>query len=589
MRDSARRVPFFGPSGRLDVYPPGRTTTRNNAAVAVALLTACVSSWAQVSVPLDQLPRPSEQPLPQAPSLVPKPEIVLPPLPRPDGPALSRGLTVTARAFRFVGNTVLSAEELERIAAPFVGRPIGNAELEELRQLVTRRYIEAGYVNSGAVIPDQDVADGVVTLQIVEGRVSQIVVGGAQGFRPGVLANRLALGVGPPLNVNDLQERMQLMLQDPLIAQLSAQLAPGIAPGEAVLRVDVAEAKRYLAGIALDDDRSPAVGAYQAQPFFAARNVLGLGDVLGVRGAFTSGVDEGTLTYGVPLTARGLALNARYVNTRSRIVEEPLDQLDISARSQAFDVGLSYPLWQTVQGEVSTTATLSRRSTRSYFLGEPSTFIPGAPDGKIVTAAVRLGVEGVWRTQAQVLAGRLLVSRGFDGLGSTIAPEEFPDSVFTTAIVQLQWVRLVGANGQFIARGDLQRAFDPLVGSEKYALGGLDSVRGYRKDALVRDSGRFVSAEVRYLIGRYPLIRGPAGGEGALRLAAFFDYGQVWDYAASDQKRPLSSAGPGIRWEPVRGSELALYYGRQLRTLNTPTETLPDRGFNVRLTLSYAF
>jgi hemolysin activation/secretion protein len=74
-----------------------------------------------------------------------------------------------------------------------------------------------------------------------------------------------------------------------------------------------------------------------------------------------------------------------------------------------------------------------------------------------------------------------------------------------------------------------------------------------------------------------------------LRVAAFFDYGQVWDYGAPDQKRPLSSVGPGIRWEPVRGSELVLYYGVQLRTLNTPTETLADRGVNVRLTLTYSF
>ncbi len=569
------------------------TASRNRArlvlAFAVGLAMAVPCAHAQVSVPLDQLPRPSDQPLPQAPLPVPKPGIVLPPLPKPEGPALSRGLTVTPRAFRFTGNTAVSTEALEAIAAPYVGRPIGNAELEELRQLITRRYIEAGYINSGAVIPDQDVADGTITLQVVEGRVTDIVVGGTQGFRPRVLANRLALGVGPPLNVNDLQERMQLVLQDPLVAQLSAQLAPGIAPGEAVLRVDVVEAKRYLAGFSVDDDRSPAVGAYQVQPFFFARNLLGVGDALGVRGGFTSGVDEGTLTYVAPLTARGLALSTRYVNTHSKVVEAPLDQLDISAKSEAFDVGLSQPLWQALRGEIAATATLSRRSTRSYFLGEPSPFIPGAPDGKVVTAAMRFGLEGSSRTQQQVLAGRVLVSRGFDGLGSTVAPGDVPDSVFTSLIVQAQWVRLIGANAQFIARGDVQRAYDPLTGSEKYSLGGLDSVRGYRKDALVRDSGRFVSAELRYLIGRWPLIKGPMGGEGPVRLAAFFDYGQVWDYGASDRKRALSSAGPGLRWEPLRGSELALYYGVQLRDLDTPTKALSDRGVNVRLTLSYAF
>src|SRR5262245_4705408 len=110
------------------------------------------------SIPPDQLPRPSDQPLPAPPPVVPKPPILLPPPPAPDAPALSRGVRVVAKGFRFVGNTIVPEEELQAIAAPYVGRELGNAELESLRLALTRRYVEAGYINSGAVIPDQDVS-----------------------------------------------------------------------------------------------------------------------------------------------------------------------------------------------------------------------------------------------------------------------------------------------------------------------------------------------------------------------------------------------------------------------------------------------
>jgi hemolysin activation/secretion protein len=559
---------------------------------ALALAAAATAAFGQASVPLNQLPRPSDQPLPAPPPQVPRPEIVVPPLPvPPEGPALSRGVTVTAKGFRFEGNTVIPEADLQAIAAPFAGRPLGNAELEELRQRLTRRYIEAGYINSGAVIPDQDVADGIITFRIVEGRLSDIVIGGDHHFDPALLRDRLALGAGPPLNVNELQERMQLMLQDPLIAQLSAQLAPGVAPGEAVLRVDVTEAPRYLAGIVLDNDRSPAVGSAQAQPFFAVRNLAGRGDVLSVRGAFTSGVQEGQAAYSLPLNARGTALNARYVRTNSRIMEAPLDQLDIFAHSEAFDVGVSQPLVQRLDGDLAGTFTYSHRSTKSYFLGQPSTLIPGAPNGVTVISALRFGLEGAMRSQSQVLAGRVLLSQGIDAFGATVAPPGIPDSRFTAILGQLQWVGLVGADGQLVLRADGQRANNPLLGSEKFSLGGLESVRGYPKDALVRDSGWFTSAEFRYRVANLSIPAGPLTGSGPVRVAAFYDYGRAWDYEGpTSGQRSLGSVGPGIRWEPLRGAELVLYYGHRLRELATGnSSSLANKGFNLRFTFAYAF
>jgi hemolysin activation/secretion protein len=57
--------------------------------------------------------------------------------------------------------------------------------LEALRLDLTRLYIDHGYIISGAIIPDQTVTDGVITLHRIEGRLHDIEVAGQRWFRSG--------------------------------------------------------------------------------------------------------------------------------------------------------------------------------------------------------------------------------------------------------------------------------------------------------------------------------------------------------------------------------------------------------------------
>ena len=59
---------------------------------------------------------------------------------------------------------------------------------------LTLHYVNNGYVNSGAVIPDQTVADGVITFDIIEGELTRIDLEGNKWFRDGYIRKRLALG-----------------------------------------------------------------------------------------------------------------------------------------------------------------------------------------------------------------------------------------------------------------------------------------------------------------------------------------------------------------------------------------------------------
>src|SRR6185436_2180938 len=61
---------------------------------------------------------------------------------------------VRVERIEFRGNTVFPTAELAALAQPLAGRRVSVAEIEDLRQKVTRQYVDRGYVNSGALIDE---------------------------------------------------------------------------------------------------------------------------------------------------------------------------------------------------------------------------------------------------------------------------------------------------------------------------------------------------------------------------------------------------------------------------------------------------
>jgi hemolysin activation/secretion protein len=163
-------------------------------------------------------------------------------------PGSSAGPRVLVTGIRWVGNTVFSDEELSGVAGDYLNREITFEELQELRLRVTRHYIDGGYINSGAVIPDQEIVSGEILINIVEGRLAGIDVSGNDRLRTPYIKSRLMTAAGPPLNINDLQEQVQILHQNPLIDGVNAELSPGLRLGEAILAAEVAEASLYVLG-----------------------------------------------------------------------------------------------------------------------------------------------------------------------------------------------------------------------------------------------------------------------------------------------------------------------------------------------------
>jgi hemolysin activation/secretion protein len=552
------------------------------ALAALCLLAAGAANLASAQAP--QLPPqtlPGEKPLP-APEFrrAPPPEIQLPPLAPPETGRVPYLPRVVVRKFRITGNTVVSDADLAKIAAPFENREITSTELEELRRQLTLYYVNRGYVNSGAVIPDQRITDGVVDIRIVEGRLSRIDVEGTRHFRPDYFSDRIALYAGPPLNLVNLEQGLQILLRDPLVSSINAQLAPGQRPGEAVLKASVAEAPRTDFGISLDNKLSPSLGEAAVSLFGELRNLTGRGDVLSGAFGFAEGIPyDVKLRYRTPLTVHDTAAAVYYEKAKSKVVQEPFDVLDITSEIETVGVQLSQPFYLTPNRTVGLAAALERRESHTTLLGEPFSFSPGVDNGKASVAVLCLVQDFVDRGREQVLAMRSTFSFGLDAFGSTVHEGGEPDSRFVAWLGQFQWVRRLAERGdQLLFRLNAQLTSDSLLPMEQFSVGGLDSVRGFRTNQLVRDRGYTASLEYRR-----PLFADPQGWQN-LQLALCVDTGGATNRVGPNpDPSHLTGIGAGLVWNPSRrfSAELYLADGRT-HVPEQPGHSLQDDGVYFR-------
>jgi len=500
-------------------------------------------------------------------------EPILPPLERSLGAEekLSEALNVLVKEFRFEGNTVFSDADLVAVVSSFANRKIDSGELEDARRAVTLHYVNQGYVNSGAVLEDQSVADGIITITVVEGRLSEIEVTGNKRLRAGFIANRIRRGAGDPLNLNQLQDELLIINENPNIQRINAELKPGTGRGESVLGVIVAEKMPWNLAMQSRNDRPPSVGGEVIELLAGHQNVSGNGDALEVRygvaqrspgGMKLSGIDNLGANYRLPLNSFDTTLLLGYNRSDFAIVEEPFTELDIKSHSDSYSVALRQPLYKTPGREFSMTIAGDRRHSESFLLGEPFSFSPGAVDGQATVSAVRFTQEWVDRNQSRVIALRSTLSWGIDVLGSTDDGTD-RDGKFVTWLGQAQYVRrLWDTANQLVLSANFQWSDDPLMTLEQLSLGGMGTVRGYRQNQMVRDLGAVGSIEFRVPI----FFR--KSGEPMVSLAPFFDYGNGWNQGSpTPHPRDLTSAGIGLLVTPHEKVHAQLYWGYPFRDL----------------------
>lgn len=552
-----------------------KKTVALQAGLAALLSIALARGFAQQPPVVE---RPSPRPL-EEPTLLPgKPAKVfeLPPVVESPAAPGQAGPTVEVKDITFEGNHAIPTAELQHIAKPFAGRAVTRAELEQLREAISRFYLERGYINSGAILPDDFYGDGIVRLQIIEGRIEEIRLSGMRRLRDRYIRDRLIQG-DEPLNVNILQERFQLLLADPLFSKINARLMPGSQLGLARIDLDVTRARPWDLNLFANNYRSPSVGSEAIGLNGHARNVTGLGDTL--NGTVQGGHHDNerySFGWSIPITGRTRA-HLRYDRGSSTVLEEPLASLDVESTLDSREVGAAHTLVETLRRHFSVGMTYVQRENATKLLGEPFSFVAGEGTGTSKISAWRVDQDFVQRWTRQALALRSTLTWGRTNTESTpVTADIVPPKHYLFWLGQLQFThRVLDKGSDFVVRTSMQFSRDRLVPLERFAIGGVATVRGYRENQVVRDQGYTATFEFRY-----PLWERTASRH-QLTVVPFLDYGEAWN--KHEPREQLASAGVGLEYR-FYGFAAELYYGKRLREPEVKTSgDLQDKGIHVQL------
>ena len=532
------------------------------------------------------------------PGLLPSPpKFDLPPLestPKKER-SLSKRINIFVREIRLSGHTVFTDKELKEITHNFEKRVVSNEELQTLRHQLTRYYIDHGYINSGVILPDQEIKDGLIYLRVIEGEMSEVKISGNDRLRPSYIENRITQSFETPLNIKAIQERLLILQQDPLIEKINAELRPGLKPGQSRMNLHVTEARPYEIGITFANNRSPSIGGVSGQVWLRHRNLTGFGDTLYFSYSGTEGLNDFFGSYSLPLTSYDTHLNLYYQNSEALVVEKPIEDASISSTTDTFGISLSQPLYRTPGKIFTLSLAFERRRSQTLFNNEPFSFALGVPEigdekGESKISVLRFSQEWLDRSQNQVIAARSTFNWGINAFGAT-HNETAPDGQFFVWLGQFQWARrLLWLDSHVIFRTDAQFANESLLPLEKFSIGGMYSVRGYRENQLVRDSGAVASLEWRVPVFRLPLpVLSQSIVDGQVQLAVFADYGwsENEDLATPDPKT-IGSWGLGVLWDPSPKIHTALYWGVPFKNIREGLEhNLQDSGihfsFNAQL------
>lgn len=537
--------------------------------------------------PEETLPEP---PIPEEPPTLP-PESI-PDLPLETPPEFPSPTPVTPEAERFRVGAIellgvsLTSEEVNQLTAEFAGEVVSIEariaalegqevtldDLLALRAFITDAYVNAGYITSGAFLPEQTFADGeTIQIQVVEGILETLEVNGLARLREGYVRSRMQLRLGRPLRQADIVEALQLLQLDPRIDQVDAELLAGSGPGFSILALEIEEAPPLEAGFSVNNYRSPSAGSVQISPYLSYTNLLGLGDRLDLNYSLSEGLNDYNLNYTVPITPQDGTITFRYATNNSRIIEDNFEVLDVRGESRTFSLGVRQPLVRTPNHEFALGLTFDVRRSQTFLRGEPFPFSAGTEDtdGESRVSVLRFSQDWVDRSPNRVLAARSQFSFGLDAFDATLN-ESGPDGAFFSWLGQFQWVQRLPQEQILVTRISTQLTPDALLPLEQFTLGGVRTVRGYRQNQLVTDNGIIGSVELRLPLSAIP---------GELELAPFVEGGIGWNNGEdAPDLEGLASLGLGLRWQVSPDFAMRLDYGYPLIDVETEVDTLQEQG-----------
>jgi hemolysin activation/secretion protein len=401
--------------------------------------------------------------------------------------------------FEVQGADTLPQLDLEKAIYPFLGPDKSAEDVEKARAALEKAYQEKGYQTVSVAVPQQNVASGVVILKVTELRVGRLRVKNSRYFDLDKIKEKApSLKEGTVPNFNDVTKDIAALNQWP-DRRVTPALRAGATPGTVDADLNVEDKVPFHGSLELNNRQSPNTTPDRLVATLHYDDLWQLGHSLSFTYQVASErpsdaeVFSGSylarlpavdwlsfLTYAVKSNSNVATVGGTNVVGPGQIVGERA-VITLPTRENFFhtlSIGLDYKHFD---------QTLSLGSDS---FSSPVTYYP-------IVASYGATFQGE-KSQTQFNASVTYNLRPVSSSAADFDNKRFNASPsFTHFNADVSHTQELPVGFQLWGKMQGQIADGPLVSSEQFSVGGLDTVRGYLESETLSDSGVVGSVEVR--------------------------------------------------------------------------------------------
>ncbi len=455
---------------------------------------------------------------------------------------------------------ILTVYEIENIIDEYTKTNVKMEQLQEIINKINTLYLKKGFVTARAFLPPQTIENGIIKIELVEGKVGNIIVSGNKWTKTKYIEDRLGLNKDDIFNIRQYEQDLMTFNRYNDNIDLTTTLAPGQSElGTTDIAVQAHERLPFHITALMDNAGRSTIGKYRGGLMLQDDSLFGYRDKLTV-GAYANRYSVTPFAdYNIPVNKKDGRIGASFSSSNSKIGHGPYEMFNIHSRSLNYSLYYTQPIYRKPWTELSSTTSISYKKAATSFDHHD------LYRDNITSAQTGLNyrydtAKGIWYLNQSVSYAFPIIDRDSNYLkveGGLLRLHDFGHGFIGT----------LRGNYQFIPN----KRVVPYV--DQFMAGGVATVRGYSEGLLVGRDGYLVSMELQFPIGprtirsRDKEKQLPFLGN-FLKGFVFADHAGVFPYKGSgegargyDQNDFLMSLGCGFKVNLPKDVSVRLSWG----------------------------
>lgn len=396
---------------------------------------------------------------------------------------------------RIEGADWLSLEQKQAIIEPLLGQCVGRSQINQLLQNITALYFDAGFVTSRAYIAQQNIANGVLVIQVVEGEIESMRLNGND---PSInLATAFPNLEGKRLNLRDLEQGLEHInrLES---CNSTIGLEPGSYLGASIINIDANCGNPFVLRLGRNNSGLKSTGEQQQSLFVSMDNPFSLNDYAYLSyQTDTKKEDRGKHSeslsghWDMPLGYWLFSLNASRFEYTS-LVDGSFSTFETTGTNTSQNLSVERTLHRDKNSKTRLATGLTRKHTKNYIEGT----LIDTSSRVLAVADVSLQHEHFFSGGAQLIS-RLGYYRGLDRLGAKSDDKSEagePKAQFDKYTLSFDYSNAWSLADKLLilqSTFSAQQSDDELFSTEQLSIGSEYTVRGYKENSLSGNSGAY--------------------------------------------------------------------------------------------------